>query len=154
MTCGAATCALRRANTGNRALGASIVNRSRPPTKGGHGYDAHKHVKGRKRHILVDTLGLLLAVAVTAARVPDRDGGIGLLEVLRHQFSRLWLLWADQAYAGGLRAWLWALRPWRKIRLEIVKRPEGRQGFQLLPQRWKVERTFGWFGRYRRLAKD
>jgi putative transposase len=93
-------------------------------------------------------------VVVTAASVPDRDGATRLLEVRRHQFSRLRLIWADQAYAGDLIAWLWSLRPWRKIRLEIVKRPEGSKGFQLLPQRWKVARTFGWFGRYRRLAND
>jgi putative transposase len=111
-------------------------------------------VNGRKRHILVDTLGFLLAVVVTGAGVQDRDGGMLLLATLRYQFSRRRLIWADQAYAGDLVAWLWELRPWRKIRLEIVKRPEGTEGFLLLPQRWKVERTFGWLGRYRRLAKD
>ncbi len=77
-----------------------------------------------------------------------------LLDVLRHQFSRIRLLWADHAYAGDLVAWLWALRPWRKVRLEIVKRPEGTKGFLLLPKRWMVERTLGWFNRYRRLSKD
>lgn len=102
----------------------------------------------------MDTLGLLLAVVVTAASVQDRDGAIQLLVLLRHKFSRLRLIWADQAYAGELVAWLWALRPWRKVRLQIVKRPEGSEGFQLLPKRWIVERTFGWFGRYRRLSKD
>jgi putative transposase len=102
----------------------------------------------------VDTLGLLLAVVVTAASVQDRDGAIQPLVLLRHKFSRLRLIWADQAYAGELVAWLWALRPWRKVRLQIVKRPEGTEGFQLLPKRWIVERTFGWFGRYRRLSKD
>jgi putative transposase len=111
-------------------------------------------VKGRKRHIFVDTLGLLLTVVVTAASVQDRDGAKLLLEVLRHQFSRLRLIWADGAYGGELLAWMWALRPWRKVRLEIVKRPKGVKGFQLLPWRWIVERTFGWLGRYRRLSKD
>jgi putative transposase len=77
-----------------------------------------------------------------------------LLGVLRHQFARLRLLWADQAYAGDLVSWLWALRPWRKVRLEIVKRPEGTKGFLLLPKRWIVERTLGWLNRYRRLSKD
>ena len=77
------------------------------------------------------------------------------MEVLRHQFSRLRLIWADGAYAGELLAWVWwALRPWRKVRLEIVKRPKGVKGFRLLPWRWIVERTFGWLGRYRRLSKD
>jgi putative transposase len=77
-----------------------------------------------------------------------------LLAILDFKFSRLRLIWADQAYAGDLIAWLWALRPWRKIRLDIVKRPEGTKGFLLLPKRWIVERTFAWLGRYRRLSKD
>jgi putative transposase len=97
---------------------------------------------------------LLLTVVVTAASVQDRDGAMQLLDVLRHTFSRLRLIWADQAYAGDLIPWLWALRPWRKIRLAIVKRPEGTKGFLLLPKRWIVERTFAWLGRYRRLSKD
>jgi putative transposase len=103
---------------------------------------------------LVDTLGLILAVVVTAASVQDRDGARSVLEVLRHQFTRVRLIWADGAYAGDLAAWLWALRPWRKVRLEIVKRPKGVKGFRLLPWRWIVERTFGWLGHYRRLSKD
>jgi putative transposase len=97
---------------------------------------------------------LILTVVVTAASVPDRDGAKPLLEVLRHQFSRLRCIWADGAYAGDLLAWVGALRPWRNVRLEIVKRPKGVRGFQLLPWRWIVERTFGWLGRYRRLSKD
>jgi putative transposase len=122
--------------------------------RGVRGFDTHKQVKGRKRHILVDTLGLLLAVVVTGAGVQDRDGATQLLAPLRSKFSRLRLIWADQAYAGDLITWLWALRPWRKIRLTIVKRPEGIKGFLLLPKRWIVERTFAWLSRYRRLAKD
>jgi putative transposase len=97
---------------------------------------------------------LLLTVVVTAASVQDRDGGKLLLEGLRHQCSRLRHIWADGAYGGDLIAWVWALRPWRKVRLEIVRRPKGVKGFQLLPWRWIVERTFGWLGRYRRLSKD
>jgi putative transposase len=97
---------------------------------------------------------LILTVVVTAASVQDRDGAKRLLEVLRHRFSRLRLIWADGAYAGELLAWVWALRPWRKVRLEIVKRPKGVKGFQRLPWRWIVEQTFGWLGRYRRLSKD
>jgi putative transposase len=99
-------------------------------------------------------LGLLLTVVVTAASVPDRDGAMQLLDVLRHRFSRLRLIWADQAYAGDLIAWVWSLRPWRNVRLAIVKRREGVKGFLLLPKRWIVERTFAWLGRYRRLSKD
>jgi putative transposase len=97
---------------------------------------------------------LLLAVVVTAASVQDRDGATQLLAPLRSKYARLRLIWADQAYAGALIAWLGALRPWRKIRLAIVKRPEGTKGFLLLPKRWMVERTFAWLGRYRRLSKD
>ena len=93
-------------------------------------------------------------MVVTAASVPDRDGAMPLLEVLRGKFSRLRLIWADQAYSGELITWLWALRPWRKVRLDIVRRPEGIKGFLLLPKRWIVERTFAWLSRYRRLAKD
>jgi putative transposase len=111
-------------------------------------------VNGRKRHLLVDTLGLLLIVVVTAASVQDRNGAMDLLAVLRHKFLRLRLIWADQAYVGDLVAWVWALRPRRKVRLGIVRRPEGTKGFQLLPKRWIVERTLAWLGRYRRLSKD
>ena len=111
-------------------------------------------MKGRKRHLFVDTLGLLLGVVVTAASVQGRDGAMSLLASLRPQFSRWRLIWAEQAYAGDLVAWLWGLRPWRKVHLEIVKRPEGIKEFLLLPKRWIVERPFAWFGRYRRLSKD
>ena len=79
---------------------------------------------------------------------------MALLASLRHRFSRMRRIWADQAYRGDLVAWLWGLRPWRKVRLEIVKRPEGTKGFLLLPKRWIVERTFARLGRYRRLSKD
>jgi putative transposase len=91
---------------------------------------------------------------VTAASVQDRDGAMSLLDVLRHRFSRLRVIWADQAYAGELIAWVWGLRSWRNVRLDIVKRPDGIKGFLLLPKRWIVERTFAWLGRYRRLSKD
>jgi putative transposase len=103
---------------------------------------------------VVDTLGLLLTVVVTAASVQDRKGARPLLEVLRHRFSWLRLVWADQAYTGDLATWVWTLRPWRRIRLVVVKRLEGLTGFQVLPKRWIVERTFGWLNRYRRLSKD
>jgi putative transposase len=93
-------------------------------------------------------------VVVTAASVQDREGARSLLASLRHQFSRLRVIWADQAYTGDLVAWLWGLRRWRQVRLEIVKRPEGAKGSLLLPKRWLVARTFAWLGRYRRLAKD
>ncbi len=111
-------------------------------------------MKGRQRHLLVDTLGLLLTVVVTAANVPDRDGAKRLLEGLRHRLSRLRRIWADGADSGDLLAWVWARRPWRTVHVEIVRRPTGVKGFQWLPWRWIVERTFGWLGRYRRLSKD
>jgi putative transposase len=91
---------------------------------------------------------------VTAASVQDRDGAMFLLDVLQHRFSRLRLIWADQAYAGELIAWVWGLRPWRHVRVDSVKRPDGIKGFLLRPKRWIVERTFAWLGRYRRLSKD
>lgn len=93
-------------------------------------------------------------MVVTAASVQDRDGAKHLLAVLRHQFSRLRLIWADGAYAGELMTWVWALRPWRKVRLEITKRSGTAKGFEVIPKRWIVERTLGWFNRYRRLSKD
>jgi transposase len=146
----------QRASPQNLILGpgSSRAHPSRPRKKGGRGVDTHNQVKGRKWHILVETLGMILTVVVTAARVQDRDGALQLLDVLRDKFCRRRLIWADQAYAGDLMGWMWALWPWRKVRREIVKRPEGTKGFQLLPKRWKVERTFGWFGRYRCLSKD
>jgi hypothetical protein len=81
-------------------------------------------------------------VVVTAASVQDRDGAQQLLEILRHRFSRLRLIWADQAYTGDLVAWVWTLRLWRPIRLEVVKRLEGLKGFHILPKRWIVDETF------------
>jgi putative transposase len=118
------------------------------------GYDAGKQVKGRKRHILVDTLGLVLAVVVHAANIPDCQGAKLVLARLKHKFSRLRLLWADSAYAGHLIQWVRGLRGRRKLRLEVVKRTDTIPGFVVQPKRWIVERTFGWFNRYRRLSKD
>jgi putative transposase len=97
---------------------------------------------------------LILAVVVTAASVQDRDGAKNVLAVLRHKFSQLRLIWADQAYAGQLIAWVKALRAYRPVRLDIVKRSATSQGFAVSPKRWIVERTLGWFNRYRRLSKD
>jgi hypothetical protein len=93
---------------------------------------------------------LILAVVVTAARVPDRDGAKPGLEVLRHKLSRLRLIWADGAYAGALVEWGWARRWRRNVRLEITKRSETAKGFEVIPKRWLVERTLGGFNRYRR----
>jgi putative transposase len=108
-------------------------------------------VKGRKRHILVDTLGLLLVAVVHAANVQDRDGAKLVLDKARGKFLRLTLIWADGGYAGKLIEWVKDACGWI---LEIVKRSDDVQGFAVLPRRWVVERTFGWLGRCRRLSKD
>ena len=118
------------------------------------GFDAGKKVAGRKRHLLVDTLGLVLAVAVHSAGTQDRDGAKLVLSCLAHTFTRLVLIWADGIYTGELAGWLRELRGYRRIRLDIVKRNEQQKGFVILPKRWIVERTFGWLGRFRRLSKD
>jgi putative transposase len=93
----------------------------------------------------------VLAVVVSAASVQDRDGAKLVFQKIKSTFSRLKLIWADGAYAGQLVEWVKNTCGWL---LEIVRRNQGVKGFQLLPRRWVVERTFGWFGRYRRLSKD
>ena len=116
------------------------------------GYDAGKKVNGRKRHILVDTLGLLLWVTVLPANLQDRAGARHLLRAFFGQAPRPKVkhLWADGGYTGALLDW--ARQAWR-CTVEIVKRTD-RHTFRVLPRRWVVERTFGWLGRYRRLSKD
>ena len=119
---------------------------------GPQGFDAGKKVKGRKRHILTDTGGLLVAAQVHAANIQDRDGAPALLASIRHPFPCLRHVFADGAYAGPkLDA---ALKRTGRWTLEIVKRPSDAQGFDVLPRRWVVERTLAWLNRNRRLAKD
>lgn len=118
---------------------------------GVRGYDAGKKVTGRKRHILVDVMGLILAVAVTSAEVQDRDGAKVLLMKVKDCLPRLKLIWADGGYAGQLLQWVKQRCGWT---LEIVKRTDNLSGFRVLPRRWVVERTFGWLMRYRRLVRD
>lgn len=133
---------------------ASIVDSQRVKTTenpGERGYDAGKKVNGRKRHILVDTIGLIIAVIVHAANVQDRDGAKLLLSKVIGCLPRLQLIWADGAYAGELINWVKTKCNWI---LEIVKRSSDLKGFKVLPRRWVVERTFGWLGRNRRLSKD
>lgn len=120
-------------------------------TPGMRGYDAGKKVKGRKRHILVDTMGLLIMIVVHTANIQDRDGAKQVLEKVKGTLSRLILIWADAGYVGQLVDWVKTNCGWI---LEIVKRNDDIKGFQVLPHRWIVERTFGWFGHYRRLSKD
>lgn len=119
---------------------------------GPRGYDAGKKVKGRKRHIITDTGGLLVGACVHGADVQDRDGAPPLLASIRSAFPWLRHIFADGAYAGAkLAAALAAIGRWT---VEIIKRSDLAKGFVLLPRRWVVERAFAWFGRNRRLAKD
>jgi len=115
------------------------------------GCDKHKQVNGRKRHLLVDTLGLVLAVVVHSAGMQDREGARLVLLRSWTKWTRLLWIWADGAYAGPLGRWTWERCGWY---LGLVKRPAGVKGWQLLPHRWVVERTFAWLGRCRRLSKD
>ena len=116
------------------------------------GYDASKKVKGRKVHALVDTEGLPLRVVVHSAGIQDRDGAALVFDRIRQRFNWLELVWADGGYNARQVELPAAKQP--PLRVEIVKRPDGCSGFVVLPRRWVVERTFSWFGRNRRLAKD
>ena len=138
----------------NQAPPSSIVRVPRPTEVGGErGYDAGKKVKGRKRHIVVDTLGHLLEVVVHAASIQDRDGAKLVFsklsqatkDSLRRTSGRMAAMRAPSS--TGCRENLDAI-------LEIVSRDPAQPGFHVLPRRWVVERTFAWFGRYRRLSKD
>ena len=116
------------------------------------GYDAGKRVKGRKIHALVDTEGLPLRVVVHSAGMQDRDGAALVLERIRTRFPWLQLVWADAGYdARQVKA---AVGKVPVLQMEIVRRSPDQKGFAVQPRRWGVERTFSWFGRNRRLAKD
>jgi len=119
---------------------------------GPRGFDAGKKIKGRKRHIITDTGGRLVGAVIHGAEVQDRDGAVPLLASIRSSFPWLRHIFADAGYAGGkLETALAKLGRWT---VEIVRRPQGTEGFTLLPRRWVVERTIAWLNRNRRLAKD
>ncbi|MGA5823756.1 transposase [Kitasatospora sp. NPDC094028] len=115
------------------------------------GYEGAEKVPGRKRHIVVDCLGLLPAVMVTAANVTDRDAAMPLLERVRARCRRIVLVWADGGYAGRLVSWA---KRQLGLALEVVKRSDDASGFVVLPRRWVVERTLSRLMRSRRLVRD
>lgn len=118
---------------------------------GPRGYDAGKKVKGRKRHILVDVLGLVLVVLVLAANIQDRDSGRLALSAMHSTYPTVTKVWADGAYAGKLVQYA---RDKLSIDVEVVNVPPGTHAFRVLPRRWVVERTYTWWNRERRLSKD
>jgi transposase len=119
---------------------------------GSRGFDAGKKVNGRKRHIVVDTMGLLLAVIITSAAVQDRHGARRVLDRLRFTMPSVALIWADGGY-GGPQLLGWARRVLH-VSIEIVRKPLGIPTFHVLPRRWVVERTFAWIVKCRRLDQD
>jgi transposase len=145
----------RAADKGTRPTAAILDSQSvkSDPHGGTVGYDAAKKIKGRKRHVLVDTLGLLLGVRVTPASTPERAGAQTLLQGVRHTLAWLRLLWVDGGYSGAdFAQGVQSLRP--TLRVAVVKRSAEVRGFKILPRRWVVERTFSWFMRHRRLVRD
>jgi len=148
---------LRKTEGRNVAPTAAIVDSQSvktPDQAGERGYDAGKKIKGRKRHLAVDSLGLILAILITSAAVQDRDAAKPLIRGLVDLFGRLQIIWADGGYLGKLVHWVKQLRPYGKLKLEIVRRCDRAKGFQVLPKRWIVERTFGWLYKSRRLCRD
>lgn len=139
---------------------AVIDSQSVKTSEGGEqrGVDVYKQTNGRKRHVMVDTLGLILAVIVTSAAVQDDVGGMLVLQSyfdavkhnLHNRWCRLKLIWADGAYQRKTAA----IRQQFGWQLSTILRPQNVKGFVVLPRRWVIERTFGWLGRYRRLARD
>jgi transposase len=121
---------------------------------GERGYDGAKKMVGRKRHVAVDCMGMILAIMITPAATQDRDAARNLIKLLTNMYCRVQVIWADGGYLGPLVQWVKQLRPFGKLRLEIVRRSDHVKGFKILPKRWIVERTFGWFVKSRRLGRD
>ncbi|MFG2846056.1 IS5 family transposase [Kitasatospora sp. NPDC048296] len=115
------------------------------------GYDGAKKINGRKRHLVVDTLGLLLMILVTPADAGDRATAADMLPALKAKFRLLQRIWADSGYTGDLVTWA---KSKLALIVEIVKRTDDLSGFRVVPRRWVAERTFGWLMRSRRLARD
>jgi transposase len=146
-----------REREGKRCRPTAAILDSQSVKSDGHGgavgFDAGKRIKGRKRHLLVDTLGLILGIFVTPASTPEREGAQGLLERALGGLHWLRLLWVDGGYSGpDFAQWVKGLRP--KLEVEVVKRSDDTRGFKVLPRRWVIERTFGWLMRHRRLVRD
>lgn len=115
------------------------------------GYDGGKKINGRRRHLICDTIGLLLQIRVLPAHVTDREAATDMLPALRERFPTVTKLWADGGYTGVLVTWALAVL---KLVVTVVKRCDDSRGFRVLPRRWVVERSFGWLLRSRRLARD
>jgi transposase len=148
---------LVRNDQGKRSQPTAAVLDSQSVKSAGHGgevgYDAAKLIKGRKRHLLVDTLGLVLGVVVTPADTTERDGAKAVLRRVLGWLIWLRLLWVDGGYTGAAFAnWVKTLRP--RLAVQVVKRSDNVRGFKVLPRRWVVERTFGWLLHHRRLVRD
>lgn len=146
-----------RVKQGRHAQPSAAILDSQSVKSDGHGgavgYDAAKKIKGRKRHLLVDTLGLVLGAVATPADCPERAGAQQVLQRVGDWFPRLRKLWVDGGYTGQSFA-QWVRAQWPKLEVEVVKRSDDLKGFAVLPRRWVVERTFGWLMRHRRLVRD
>lgn len=147
-----------RLKFGEKRQPSASISDSQPAktSEGGseRGFDAGKKVTGRKRHTLMETLGLILKVVVTAGNVQDHDGAKSLLKEISTEqdvIKRLEFIGADSSYRGELITWVEEVLGWK---LEVVEKPKDQNGFQVLPKRWIVERTFAWLIRQRRLARD